>query len=65
MKSKYLSLSFATNVVLSLIAGVGVLAQDRPPQRLSGLINDYTPSNVAGGPYEMRGKWSLRLHHES
>jgi hypothetical protein len=32
-----------------------------PPRHFSGLINDYTPSAavVGGGPYEMRGKWSL------
>ncbi len=65
MKSKYFSLSLATIAVLSLIAGVGVLAQDQPPERLSGLINDFTPSTVAGGPYELHGKWSVRLHRES
>ena len=34
-----------------------------PPRHFSGLINDYTPSAavVGGGPYEMRGKWSLDL----
>jgi hypothetical protein len=38
--------------------------RDRPsPRHFSGLINDYTPSAavVGGGPYEMRGKWSLDL----
>jgi hypothetical protein len=31
------------------------------PVHYSGLLNDYTPSAavVKGGPYEMRGKWSL------
>lgn len=38
--------------------------RDRPspaPRHFSGLINDYTPSAavVPGGPYEMRGRWSL------
>src|ERR1700742_2003741 len=30
----------------------------------SGLLNDYTPSAavVKGGPYEMRGKWSLDVN---
>jgi hypothetical protein len=51
--------------VIVLAVGVGALAQDRIPERLSGLLNDYTPSTVAGGPYEMRGKWSLTLHHGS
>ena len=32
-----------------------------PPVHYEGLINDYTPSAavVGGGPYEMRGKWSM------
>jgi hypothetical protein len=37
----------------------------RPPVHFHGLINDYTPSNVAGGPYEMRGPWSLDLRGDS
>jgi hypothetical protein len=32
---------------------------------LAGLINDYSPSSVKGGPYEIRGDWSLDLHGES
>lgn len=65
MKSKYFSFALGMIAVLSLITGVSVLAQDRLPERLSGLINDYGPSNISGGPYEMRGKWSVRLHRES
>lgn len=36
----------------------------RLPENLSGLLNDYTPPapTVSGGPYEMHGKWSLRIH---
>jgi hypothetical protein len=38
-----------------------------PPMYLAGLINDYSPAHVnsvpvKGGPYEMRGRWSLELH---
>ena len=37
-----------------------------PPLRMhyGGLLNDYTPSAavVKGGPYEMRGKWSLDVN---
>jgi hypothetical protein len=41
----------------------------RLPASFSGLLNDYTPPppsmpggpGVAGGPYEMHGKWSLHL----
>ena len=33
------------------------------PASFSGLLNDYTPPapTVAGGPYEMHGKWALHL----
>ncbi len=34
-------------------------AQDVRPVHFSGVINDYTPSTVSGGPYEIRGDWSL------
>ncbi|HEY0745361.1 MAG TPA: hypothetical protein VGD63_01570 [Steroidobacteraceae bacterium] len=42
-------------------------AEEQPPSPqpalYSGLLNDYTPSAavVKGGPYEMRGKWSLEV----
>jgi len=40
-----------------------------PPIHYAGLLNDYTPSAavVKGGPYEMRGRWSLDvdLRHNS
>ena len=35
-----------------------------PPLHFAGLVNDYTPSNVSGGPYEMRGTWSLDVHRD-
>jgi hypothetical protein len=46
--------------------------QSRLPASFSGLLNDYTPPapsapggpGVAGGPYEMHGKWSLHLSEE-
>jgi hypothetical protein len=47
-------------------AGAMTSAEERqasapPPVHYVGLINDYTPSAAVtkGGPYEMRGKWSL------
>lgn len=59
--------SWAVRVLVGLVlaVAVGALAQDRIPERLSGLINDYGPSTISGGPYEMRGKWSVHLHRES
>lgn len=51
-----------------VIGPVGAHNADRPrlPASFSGLLNDYTspPPAVAGGPYEMHGKWSLQLSEE-
>lgn len=59
-----LSALFAISVfALAIVASSP--AQNWCPERFSGLINDYGPSNITGGPYEMRGKWSVRLHRES
>ena len=41
------------------MALVRVQAQDLRPVHFSGLINDYSPSTSPGGPYEIRGDWSL------
>lgn len=45
-----------------LTLAVGADDESRLPNRLSGLLNDYTPASVSGGPYEMRGEWSLDVH---
>jgi hypothetical protein len=34
-------------------------AQDLRLVHFKGVINDYSPSNVSGGPWEIRGVWSL------
>jgi hypothetical protein len=46
-------------IALAAMPFVRVHAQDLRPVHFSGLINDYTPSTSPGGPYEMRGDWSL------
>jgi hypothetical protein len=51
--------------VLVLFSATGAMAQAAHPEHLSGFINDYSPSNVKGGPYEIRGKWSLDVHGRS
>jgi hypothetical protein len=33
--------------------------QDQRAVHFLGVIHDYSPSTVSGGPYEMRGEWSL------
>jgi hypothetical protein len=46
---------------VAAIALVRAQAQDLRPVHFSGVINDYSPSTVAGGPYVMRGEWSLEV----
>jgi hypothetical protein len=78
MKSKGLRWTSRDRAVLALMAlamlpiGIGgparalAAGQSRLPAHFSGLLNDYTPAapTVAGGPYEMHGKWSLQLSEE-
>jgi hypothetical protein len=45
-------------IALSLAGSFG-LAQELTRVHFSGLINDYSPSTVSGGPWEIRGQWSL------
>jgi hypothetical protein len=45
-------------IVLALTAGL-VTAQDLRVVHFKGVVNDYSPSTVSGGPYEIRGVWSL------
>jgi hypothetical protein len=42
----------------------GAVAQNSTQVRFRGLINDYTPASV-GGPWEVRGEWSLKVKGES
>jgi hypothetical protein len=46
-------------IAMSGVALVRTQAQDIRPVHFGGLINDYSPSTVSGGPYEIRGDWSL------
>ncbi len=46
----------------SLLVGGDGFGQDRGGVQLKGLINDYSPSTVKGGPWEMHGQWSLNLN---
>ena len=45
-------------IALCGVAVVETQAQDLRIVHFSGLINDYSPSTVSGGPYEIRGEWS-------
>jgi hypothetical protein len=46
-------------IALYGVAVVRAQAQDLRIVHFSGVINDYSPSTVSGGPYEIRGDWSL------
>jgi hypothetical protein len=36
-------------------------AQDLRTVHVKGILNDYSPANLSGGPYEMHGGWSLDI----
>jgi hypothetical protein len=52
--------------LLSFVSGACVLAQEPKltASNFSGLINDYSPGTVKGGPWEMHGQWSLNLRKD-
>jgi hypothetical protein len=50
---------FCAIAIAAGIASAPTHAQDLRPVHFSGMIHDYSPSTVSGGPYEMRGEWSL------
>ena len=64
MKSKTLASAVCAASLLLSISGIRTLAQERKPAHFSGLINDYSPSTVKGGPWEMHGQWTLDLKPE-
>jgi hypothetical protein len=45
--------------IAAALAVATLAAQDLRTVKFKGLINDYSPSTVAGGPYEIRGEWSV------
>lgn len=59
-------LTFATRgLSLLLFISVGLSsAEERETVHFSGLLNDYSPAAVKGGPWEMHGQWALDLHRE-
>jgi len=65
MNSKALSWVVRIIAVLVLAVATGAQAQDPAPRHLSGIINDYTPATGVSGPWEMHGKWSLKMNRES
>lgn len=64
MKSKILASALRFLSLLLLVSGTAALAQDGGLVHFSGLINDYSPSTVKGGPWEMHGQWTMDVHEE-
>jgi hypothetical protein len=58
---KYIKGICAIAIAASGIALAPTQAQDLRPVSFSGVVNDYSPSTVSGGPYEIRGDWSLNI----
>jgi hypothetical protein len=58
-----MKIRFATGLCgIALTVAVGhTWAQELRRVHFGGLVNDYSPSTVSGGPYEIRGKWSLDI----
>lgn len=59
-------LTFATcglSLFFTVSAGVS-FAEERETVHFTGLLNDYSPAAVKGGPWEMHGQWTLDLHRE-
>jgi hypothetical protein len=62
-----LNITTLSSVAISLtciLVSANASAEELRPRHFSGSINDYSPSNVKGGPYEMHGQWSMDLHSE-
>ena len=64
MKSNTLASAVRALSLLLLVSATCALAQYRRPVHFSGLINDYSPPTVKGGPWEMHGQWTLDLRPE-
>src|ERR1700722_9888833 len=56
---RYITGLWGIALAVAAMAFVRVQAQDLRPVHFSGVINDYSPSTSPGGPYEIRGDWSL------
>ena len=65
MKIRSVSWAVCVSLVLVLALGTGGRSQERRAAHFSGLINDYSPASVKGGPWEMHGTWSLDLNERT
>jgi hypothetical protein len=61
MKSTVFGRTVRFIAVLLLALGAGALAQTPKQVTFRGTINDFTPASPVGGPWEVRGPWSLMV----
>jgi hypothetical protein len=52
-------------IAAMVLVGAGALAQAPKHMTLRGTINDFTPQTPVGGPWEVRGPWSLMVEGRS
>lgn len=64
MKNQILTSTARGISLFLLLSAASVVAEERPPMHFSGVLNDYTPSTVKGGPYEMHGQWTIDLRRD-
>jgi hypothetical protein len=60
LKEEQMKILYGRALGIALTAAVALMqAQDLRRVLFAGMIDDYSPSTVAGGPYEIRGDWTL------
>jgi hypothetical protein len=62
MKGIGLFVSIGLLLSFTPVSGPNAAAQEPAPLQFSGLINDYSPSTVNGGPWEMHGQWTMSIN---
>src|ERR1700743_1270927 len=61
MKNKTLVYAVRTIAVLVLAIGTSALAQPQKHMSFAGTLNDHTVAAAIGGPWEVRGHWTLKV----
>ncbi len=64
MKRNTLTSALCALFILAMLSASPALAQKPEAAHFSGLINDYSPATVKGGPWEMHGQWTLDVHRD-
>ena len=60
MEERVIQTRYKALIGIAVTLAVGLAsAQELRQVHFKGMVNDYSPSTVAGGPYEIRGAWSL------